>query len=184
MRAQQLIMLGFITSVVAYLASRNPTVREFASRIAQKTSNVGIDLIKQWEGFEEKPYDDIAGHKTIGYGTLLTPGHPLWGVPFISESVASGWLRKHVNEKIDPVISRLVKVPLTQNQYDAISSFIYNLGEGNFKSSTLLKKLNAKDYQGAADEFPRWNKARVAGVLQPVQGLTNRRNAERSLFLS
>ena len=177
-------MLGFVTSVVAYLASRNPIVREFAVRVAQKTSNAGIDLIKRWEGFEEKPYDDVAGHKTIGYGTLLTPGHPLWFMPIITEKIADEYLRRHVTEKVDPVLSRYVKVPLTQNQYDALASFIYNLGEGNFKTSTLLKKLNARDYEGAANEFTRWNKARVAGVLTPVAGLTNRRNSEKALFLS
>ena len=71
-------------------------------------------------------------------------------------------------------------MPVTQNQFDALVSFTYNLGAGNLRSSTLLKKLNAGDYAGAADEFPKWNKA--GG--KELAGLTRRRNAERDLFLS
>jgi lysozyme len=75
-------------------------------------------------------------------------------------------------------VTRWVEVPLNQNQFDALCDFVFNLGEGNFRGSTLLKKLNAKDYAGAAAEFPRWNKA--SGKVLP--GLVKRRAAERSLF--
>lgn len=75
-------------------------------------------------------------------------------------------------------VTRWVEVPLNQNQFDALCDFVFNLGEGNFRGSTLLKKLNAKDYTGAAAEFPRWNKA--SGKVMP--GLVTRRAAERALF--
>ena len=184
MTGRQVIMLTFLTGVVAYLASRNPQVRQFAERVAQKISNGGVNLIKQWEGFEEIPYTDIAGHKTVGSGIKLYPGHPLYNVSRITEQQGDALLREHVAREVDPTITRYVKVPLTQNQYDALASFIYNLGPGNFKKSTILRRLNALDYKGAADAFMMWNKARVGGVLKEVQGLTNRRNAERALFLS
>ncbi|HAK9115445.1 TPA: lysozyme, partial [Salmonella enterica] len=77
-------------------------------------------------------------------------------------------------------VSRLVKVKLTQGQFDALVSFAYNLGARTLSSSTLLRKLNAGDYAGAADEFLRWNKA--GGKV--LNGLTRRREAERALFLS
>ncbi|MEG5623927.1 lysozyme, partial [Enterobacter hormaechei] len=77
-------------------------------------------------------------------------------------------------------VSRLVKVGLTQGQFDALVSFTYNLGARSLSTSTLLRKLNAGDYAGAADEFLRWNKA--GGKV--LNGLTRRREAERALFLS
>lgn len=77
-------------------------------------------------------------------------------------------------------VSKLVKVKLTQGQFDALVSFAYNLGARGLSTSALLQKLNAGDYAGAADELPRWNKA--GGKVLP--GLTRRREAERALFLS
>ncbi|WP_173506474.1 lysozyme, partial [Marinobacterium sp. xm-m-383] len=74
-------------------------------------------------------------------------------------------------------------VPLTQPQYDALASFIFNLGGANFRTSTLLRKLNAYDYVGAADEFLRWNKQRQGGQMVVLRGLTKRREEERALFL-
>ena len=85
----------------------------------------------------------------------------------------------HDLKRFESSVNNLVKVPLTQNQFDALVSLTYNIGSGNFASSTLLKKLNAKDYQGAADQFPRWNKAKG----KVLNGLTRRRAAERALFL-
>ena len=173
--SRNLIMLGFVTGIVAYLASRNEAVREFASRIAQRVSERGKSLIKEFEGLRLKPYFDIAGHKTIGYGILLTPTHPLYTASQITMAQAEQLLSEHIAKNIDPVISRYVKVPLAQNQYDALASWLYNFSETHLSKSTLLKKLNVRDYQGAADEFLRWNKARVGGVLQEVPGLTRRR---------
>lgn len=83
-------------------------------------------------------------------------------------------------ERFEKGVSDLVKVPLNQNQFDALVSFAFNLGLGNLKSSTLLKKLNASDYIGASKEFERWNRA--GGKV--LNGLTRRRIAERDLFLS
>ncbi|MCJ2030709.1 lysozyme [Methylobacterium sp. J-043] len=80
--------------------------------------------------------------------------------------------------RFEDAVARLVRVPVTQNQFDALVSFAFNLGEGNLGSSTLLKKLNAGDYDGAADQFARWNKAKG----KVLTGLTRRRAAEADLF--
>ncbi|MCY1458796.1 Lysozyme RrrD [compost metagenome] len=82
-------------------------------------------------------------------------------------------------QRFEPEVERLVQVPLTGNQWDALVSFTYNLGAANLESSTLLRLLNAGDYVGAAGQFPRWNKA--GGKVLP--GLVRRREAERVLFL-
>jgi len=82
------------------------------------------------------------------------------------------------------VLAKDVKVPLSQPQYDALASFVFNLGGANFRSSTLLKKLNAKDYVGAADELLKWDKQRQNGKMVKLRGLTKRRKEERELFLS
>lgn len=79
-------------------------------------------------------------------------------------------------------VKRLVDVPLTQYQFDALVSFVFNLGSGAFSGSTLRKKLNAGDYSAVPAQLMRWNKARVGGKLQPLTGLTRRRAAEAALF--
>lgn len=83
----------------------------------------------------------------------------------------------------DAAVMRHVHVPLNDEERAALASLVFNIGEGNFASSTLLRKLNKGDKQGAADQFPVWNKARVNGVLTEMRGLTNRRKWERLIFL-
>nr|WP_217645904.1 lysozyme [Paracoccus homiensis] len=94
-----------------------------------------------------------------------------------SQSEADEILRRDLG-RYEADVARLVKVPLNENQHAALVSFTYNLGAGNLGSSTLLRKLNAGDYAGAAAEFPRWNKA--GGKV--LAGLTRRRKAEQTLF--
>ena len=77
----------------------------------------------------------------------------------------------------------MVTVELNSNQLSALSSFAFNVGIYGLQSSTLLKKLNTGDYLGAANEFPRWNKATIRGIKRPLAGLTRRREAEKQLFL-
>lgn len=140
-------------------------------------SNKGISLIESFEGLRLAKYLDVVGKPTIGYGHLILPSES-FPAP-ITEAQAEALLLKDLGIS-ESGVSKSVKVPLNQNQFDALVSFTFNLGVGNLQSSTLLKKLNAGDYAGAADEFLRWNKA--GG--KEVAGLTRRRAAERSLFLS
>ena len=95
----------------------------------------------------------------------------------ISQKRAEIFLREDI-KKFENGVKKAVSVPLTQNQFDALVSFCYNCGLGAFKNSTLRKKLNAKDYAGAAKEILRWNKSN--GVV--LEGLKRRRNAEKALF--
>ena len=143
-----------------------------------KTGSNGISLIKQFEGCRLKAYPDPAtggAPWTIGYGHTgndVRPGR-LWTQVQADSALISDLAQ------CERSISRLVKVNLTQNQFDALVSFVFNVGSGNLQSSTLLRKLNSGDYKGAADEFLKWNKA--AGKV--MNGLVARRAAERELFL-
>ncbi|HAV1633657.1 TPA: lysozyme [Enterobacter hormaechei subsp. steigerwaltii] len=145
-----------------------------------QTSEKGIALIKQFEGCKLTAYQDSVGVWTIGYGwTQPVDGKPIRAGMTIKQETAERLLKTGlVSYEID--VSRLVKVSLTQGQFDALVSFTYNLGARSLSTSTLLRKLNAGDYAGAADEFLRWNKA--GGKV--LNGLTRRREAERALFLS
>lgn len=148
-----------------------------------QTSDKGLALIKQSEGFRGNAYPDPAtGGKpyTIGNGTTVYPsGMPVKLGDKVTEQQAEAYLGNDV-KKFEAAVSNAIKVKLTQGQFDALVSFTYNVGPANMASSTLIKKLNAGDVKGAADEFLRWNKA--AGKV--MAGLTTRRAAERALFLS
>ncbi len=146
-----------------------------------KTSSKGKAIIKQYEGFRAKPYLCPARVPTIGYGaTYYTDGRKvtLKDAP-ISEADADKLLDKML-VKYEDAVNRYVQVPITQNQFDALVSFCYNLGQEALRKSTLLKKLNNKDYKGAADAFLNW----VYASGKKLQGLVNRRTDERKLFLS
>ncbi|MFW1762637.1 lysozyme [Acinetobacter calcoaceticus] len=144
-----------------------------------KTSNAGLNLIKGFEGKRLNAYDDGVGVWTIGFGTIKYPnGVRVRKGDTCTEQQAEDYLRNDL-AKFEAAINKLVKAPLSQNQFDALASFTYNLGETNLANSTLLKKLNKGDYQGTADQFLVWNKA--GGKV--MKGLVHRREAERALFL-
>ena len=145
-----------------------------------QTSEKGISLIKQFEGCKLTAYQDSVGVWTIGYGwTQPVDGKPIRAGMTIKQETAERLLKTGL-VSYESDVSRLVKVGLNQGQFDALVSFTYNLGARSLSTSTLLRKLNAGDYAGAADEFLRWNKA--GGKV--LNGLTRRREAERALFLS
>jgi len=137
------------------------------------TSQRGLDLIKSFEGLRLTAYRCPADIPTIGYGT--TAGVKMGDT--ITKERAEELLREDV-KRFEGYIERLVKVPLTQGQWDALSSFVYNLGPGALEKSTLLRLLNAGDYSGAAAQFDRW----VYASGKKLSGLVKRRAAERALF--
>lgn len=144
-------------------------------------STNGINLIKKFEGFEEKAYQDVIGIWTIGFGTIqYANGTKVRQGDTITEEGAEAELKHYIDTQIIPTLESVVTVELTQNQIDALASFIYNLGAGAFKKSTLLKLINAGKFADAALEFQKWNRA--GGKV--VSGLTRRRNAEMVLFNS
>ncbi len=140
----------------------------------EKITSVGrTELIRAFEGLELKAYKCPAGVLTIGYGHTKTVTAGM----VITEEEAEALLREDLLW-VEETINNKVTTPLTQSQYDALASFIYNVGSGAFTKSTLLRKLNTGDYVGASAEFKRWNKAdgRV------LKGLVRRRKAEQELF--
>lgn len=146
-----------------------------------KISEKGLNLIKEFEGLRLKPYKDAVGIPTIGCGnTYYDDGRKVsLSDPAITEERATELL-KTVVKRYEDAINRYVQVPITQNQFDALVSFAYNVGNENVRKSTLMKLLNRKQYTEAADQFLRWDKA--GG--KTLKGLTRRRQAERTLFLS
>jgi lysozyme len=145
-----------------------------------KISESGIALLKRFEGLELEAYQDIAGIWTIGYGHTGPDVQP--GMK-ISERDAEELLRRDLKPREQAVVSAS-KPSLNQNEFDALVSFVYNVGANAYRSSTALKRLNKGDRVGAADALTWWNKATVGGVLREVVGLTRRRAAERALFLT
>ena len=141
-----------------------------------------INLIKQFEGYRSKAYLDAVGVPTIGYGsTMWNDGKKVKLGETITLDSAGVLLYWQVN-KMCVILDALT---LNQNQYDALSSFIYNIGSGAFSKSTLLKKvkINPKD-ETIRNEFLKWNKGRVNGLLTELKGLTIRRKAESDLYFS
>ena len=138
-----------------------------------------IQMIKKNEGFSPKITDDV-GNPMIGYGCNLSVSEAQkYEGRTISEVEAVSLLLSRLTPVVD-LVNKIVKVPLTQNQFDALCDLVYNIGSGAFSKSTLLKKLNTKDYTGAAEEFAKWN---IAGG-KVLSGLTKRREEEKKLFLS
>lgn len=139
-------------------------------------SAAGLSMIEHHEGWSAKPYKDAAGYWTIGYGHKILPGESF---TTISKATGRALLAKDA-QKAEQAVKDYVKVSLSQGQFDALVSFTYNLGGGALRDSTLLKKLNAGDYHGAALEFDRWTKA--GGKV--LSGLVARRADEKALFLA
>jgi lysozyme len=159
------------------------------------TSEAGIDLIKKWEGCHDvltnpgkiTAYLCPASIPTIGFGsTRMLDGRPVRYSDSVKDrevitmTEAEQLLAHEISEVCEPTIERLCRVPLAQCQYDALSSFIFNVGAGAFADSTLLRLLNLGDYQGAADQLLRW----ITGGGRILEGLVRRRREERAMFIS
>ena len=138
-----------------------------------ETSKNGIELIKEFEGRRLVAYQDSVGVWTIGYGHTKD----VWEDRLIIKSTADRLLAEDLAE-FEKYVDNLVDVPLTQNQFDALVAWTFNLGPTNLSESTLLKKLNAGDYDSVPSEMKRWNKA--GGEV--LEGLIRRREAEAALF--
>lgn len=136
----------------------------------------GIDLIKRFEGFSATVYICPAGYPTIGYGHLVREAEQY--EQGITEAEAEDLLRRDVHAAENAVL-RLIDVPLTDGQFDALVSFTFNLGSGALQRSTLRRKLNRQEYASVAGEFGRW----VWAGGHRLKGLVRRRRAERAVFL-
>ena len=145
-----LILLSGLFIVGSYLFFTKTTI---GKNMAHKISENGLNLLKRFEGFSSKAYWDVKGW-SIGFGHFM-------GQNKLENNISlERGLTLLMNDLlwVENAINKYVKVPLTQNQHDALVSFIYNVGETNFKTSTLLKRLNEGNYKEAANQFLVWNK--------------------------
>ncbi len=139
----------------------------------------GIDLICNFEGKRLTAYDDGVGVWTIGFGTTVYPnGIKVMKGDTCTEAQAKTYMA-HDLKKFEATVNKAVTVQLNQNQFDALVSLAYNIGTNAFSKSTLVKKLNANDIRGAADQFDVW----VNAGGKRMQGLVNRRAKEKEVFL-
>lgn len=137
-------------------------------------SELGIALIKHFEGFRSEPYLCAGGYRTIGYGHVIRPGEALQSV---TEAEAEALLFRDLTLS-ERAILRLITVPLTSHQFDALASFTFNLGSGALQSSTLRQKVNRQEHEDAAQEFHRW----VYAGGRKLAGLVRRRRLESLLY--
>ena len=170
-------LIESIVQVISSLLATNltkTTDKASAGLSATPTGLHDVELIKESEGLRLEAYlptpDDVW---TIGYGHTKTAKKGM----VITRKGAEALLL-HDLKWVETAIDTHVQVPLNQNQYDALASFIYNVGATAFRKSTMLRLLNASDYEGAADQFPRWNKQKG----KVLNGLTTRRQKEQTLF--
>ena len=145
--------------------------------MARTINSAGLNLIKTFEGCKLTSYADVGGIWTIGYGHT---GGDVKPKQTCTQADADAWLAMDLKSMEAAVEGQCKSVPLTDNQFAALVAFAYNVGPGRLSKSTLLKKVLARDWQGARAEFAKWDK--VSG--QPVAGLTKRRRAEADLFAS
>ena len=149
-----------------------------------KISKQGEKLIKKYEQFRNHPYIDAVGVPTIGWGnTFYEDGSK---VTMRDEPVTvdrGNKLHENILKKFEAAVEKYVTATLRQNQFDALVSLAYNIGSGNFKSSTLLKRVNNDPNDSdIGKQFKRWNKGRINGYLRELKGLTKRRNEEAYLY--
>ena len=140
-----------------------------------KTSRQGLEFIAAWEGVELEIYLDAAGYPTIGVGHLIVDGEDFSDGLTHEEAMA---LFAEDIAIYENAVNRHTQVLLTQHQFDALVSFTFNLGEGNFSRSTLLRRVNAKMFHDVPYQLSRWNRA--GGIV--LRGLVRRRKAEGRLF--
>ena len=144
-----------------------------------KVSSNGLNIIKKYESLKLKPYLCPAGKPTIGYGsTYYEDGKKvkLDDKPITKERAEE--LLLNITDKVNKQVTSTLRVVVNQNQFDALVSFVFNIGIGNFIDSTLLEKVNNLNFEGAAEELKRWKKS--GGVV--LNGLIKRRKEEQELF--
>jgi len=142
-------------------------------------SGNGASFIAAREGWRPKVYADVAGYMTIGYGHKIVAGDGISAATVLTPAQGLALLYRDV-KPVETIINNIVRVPITQNMFDALASLGFNIGPSALAASTLIKRLNSGDVQGAANAFNDWIYA--GGKL--VVGLQNRRDLERHLFLS
>lgn len=173
-----------VAGLPEYIQVANVLAGDLSPIATLAVSQTGLDMITKFEGFENRIYLDAAGLATIGVGHLITEADRASGrfaSGFITDSEIEELLREDL-ANVETAVRGCVNQPLTNNQYDALVSMAFNIGNTGFCNSTLVKRINEGNYQEVPNEMQRWNKANIGGTLQPLQGLTNRRVTEAKLF--
>ena len=166
------LFVSICVCICLYFFKNNTYIQTVEKEIVAVTEST-YNLIVDFEGKRNRAYRDTRGLWTTGIGHLIKPTEQyLIHAVLTDEQVEE--LFKSDSKWCDGAIVEAVKVPLNQNQFDALYSLCFNIGETNFKKSTVVRKLNQNDYQGAADAILMWNKPAV---------LEKRRKRERDLFL-
>lgn len=174
MKASHAAALALAVAAGIYMTNRPAKTATSTSEAARVKAR---QIIQKHEGYRDRVYLDSAGLPTIGYGHLLTKGESY--PQGITSMQALALLDRDMRTAV-AAVDKGVTVPATDNQRAALISLAFNIGAGAFARSTLLRRLNAGDVAGAADQFAAWNKA--GGRV--IQGLVNRRAAEKQLFMS
>lgn len=152
----------------------------FGDQATMRLSEAGIKFIQTWEGLKLKAYRDSKGLPTIGIGTTRYPdGTKVQMGDSCTEAQAYEWFRFDI-ARFEAVVNRVIKIPLKQNQFDALVSLVYNIGETNFTKGTVDDKLNANQIDAALATWLTY----VYSGGKKIDGLVNRRNAEVKLFKS
>jgi RHS repeat-associated protein len=159
-------------------AKRGKTSSSFTG--IKSISDAGLNFIIGYEGFSATLYKDVAGYETIGYGHLIKSGES-FGT--LTRDAAQLLLKEDASFAGDAV-NNYVNVNLSQCQFDALASFTFNVGADAFSKSSLLKNVNLENSLSIEKSFLKWNKAKINGVLTPLEGLTNRRKSEANIFLN
>lgn len=169
---KKLLAFMWVVAIIAviHVTNRYTHIEEDLMAIAQST----LDYITKEEGFRNKAYRDSKGLLTIGVGHLIKPDEEHLKSAVLTDEQVKELLKSDL-KWCSAAVESSVRVPLSQNQFDALYSLCFNIGETNFKKSTVVKRLNANDLKGAADAILMWNKPAV---------LEKRRQRERALFLA
>jgi lysozyme len=152
--------------------------------MTMKTSAAGRAAISVREGAKLTAYRDSAGVLTIGVGHTSAAGAPTVTAGMRITAAEADKVLSRDLAAVEVDLNRMATVPLNQNEFDALVSLVFNIGATAFRKSTLLRRLNAGDRRGAADQFLAWNKITRNGRKVELRGLTTRRQAERGQFLT
>jgi len=173
-----------VTKQPEYIQIENVPDCALATITQRQISDAGLDFIKQAEGSDNTVYKDQAGLDTIGVGHLITKQEKADGT-FSSGVITDDEMNTILLNDLASTqksVRGCVKQPVTQEQYDSMVSLAFNIGNSGFCNSTLVKKINAGEYQEVPNQMLRWNKIRVNGGAVVSDGLTNRRRAEANIF--
>jgi lysozyme len=168
---------AMITPPIDHVSNSNVEVVDYRTAVINRTA----ELLRPYEKYVEYPYYDQAGILTVGYGHVIRNSENF--DEGISLESAENLLKFDVESRLNQ-IEDAINITLTINQYAAVMSLVFNIGVYSFLNSTLLRKLNSGDFNGAAEQFLVWNKVTINGVKQISRGLIARRSSEQNIFIN